>query len=173
MKKKKLLCLFAVLLLLSSLCACGRKADSSKWQSNETFFAVPVYKYADTSSAEFSSAMNVKIEKTDYDSFVEYISDLKSAGFAFLSSSNAPENYSLSNGSASWRGTNGKVWLQLIFNEDGTSGYEMFGCNLQIYGYDSSTFAAPGSEDTSEAKAEKGKNSGEKADAKQGETKSE
>ena len=132
MKKQKLLCFFAALLLLSSLCACGRKADTSKWQSNETFSAVPVYKYADTSSAEFSSAMNVKIDKTDYDSFVEYISDLKDAGFTFLSSSGEPENYSLSGGSASWRGTNGKVWLQLIFNEEGTSGYEMFGCNLQI-----------------------------------------
>ncbi len=172
MKKQKLLCLFAALLLLSSLCACGRKADTSKWQSNETFSAVPVYKYADTGSAEFSSAMNVKIDKADYDGFVDYISDLKSAGFTFLSSSGEPENYSLSDGSASWRGTNGKIWLQLIFNEEGTSGYEMFGCCLQIYGYDSSSFAAPGSSDSKDkTESSKGKNA--QTAAKQSEAKSE
>ena len=172
MKKQKLLCLFVALLLLSSLCACGRKADTSKWQSNETFSAVPVYKYADTGSAEFSSAMNVKIDKADYDGFVDYISDLKDAGFTFLSSSGEPENYSLSGGSASWRGTNGKIWLQLIFNEEGTSGYEMFGCSLQIYGYDSSSFAAPGSSGSKdETENSKGKNA--ETAAKQSETKSE
>ena len=172
MKRQKILCLLVSLLLLSSLCACGRKADTSKWQSNETFSAVPVYKYADTSSAEFSSAMNVKIDKTDYDGFVEYVSDLKSAGFTFLSSSGEPENYSLSGGSASWRGTNGKVWLQLIFNEEGTSGYEMFGCNLQIYGYDSSTFAAPGSS-SSKDETKNSKDENAETTAKQSETKSE
>lgn len=173
MKKQKLLCLFAALLLLSSLCACGRKADTSKWQSNETFSAVPVYKYADTGSAEFSSAMNVKIDKADYDGFVDYISDLKSAGFTFLSSSGEPENYSLSDGSASWRGTNGKIWLQLIFNEEDTSGYKMFGCSLQIYGYDSSSFAAPGSDSGSKDKTESSKGKNAETAAKQSEAKSE
>ena len=143
MKLRKTLCLFAVVLLLALLCACGKNADTSKWQSNETFSDVPVYKYADTSFAEFSNAMNVKVEKTDYDDFVKYISDLKGAGFEYLKNGSIPENYALSDGTASWRCTNGKVWLQLIFSEDGTSGYDMFGCNLQIYGYNSGSYLVP------------------------------
>lgn len=146
MKKRQLLCLFAVLVLLVSLCACGSGADTSKWQSNDTFSDVPVYKYADISHAEFSTSMNVKVEKTTYDDFVEYVSDLKSAGFSYLQNGSIPENITLSNGTSSWRGTNGKVWLQLIFSENGSSGFEMFGCNLQIYGYNSSSFLVPETE---------------------------
>lgn len=175
MKTRKILCLVAALLLLvSTLCACGNEADTSKWQSNETFESVPVYKYADTSYAEFSSAMNVKIEETSYDDFVEYISDLKSAGFSYLQNGNIPENYSLSNNSASWRCTNGKVWLQLIFNENEAPGYEMFGCNLQIYGYNSSSFLVPETtkKDSKNEDKKSGKNSKTEDSTKQDKTNS-
>lgn len=175
MNIKKALCLFAVLLLLVSLCACGKNADTSKWQANETFSSVPVYEYADTGYAEFSTAMNVKVEKTDYDDFAAYVSELKKAGFEYLPNGSAPENYALSGGSASWRGTNGKVWLQLIFNEEGTSGYEMFGCCLQIYGYNSASFLVPESEKDKKNSKDKetGKDSGSENAATRDETKSE
>ena len=136
---KKLVPLLLTLLLLSSLCAC-QKADTSKWAANDIFSAVPVYKYSDVSSAEFSTSMNVKIEKASYEDFVKYIGDLKKDGFEFLKVGDAPENYSLVSGTAQWRCTNGKVFLQLIFSEEGTAQREMFGCDLQIYGYNDSKY---------------------------------
>lgn len=136
---KKICALFSALILVLSLCAC-QKADTSKWVSNDVFSSVPVYKYADVSSADFSNAMNVKIGKTTYEDFVKYIGELKKAGFEFLKVGTAPENYSLSSGSAQWRCTDGKVFLQLIFSEEGSAQYEMFGCNLQIYGYNDSKY---------------------------------
>lgn len=139
---KKSLSLFLVFLFLFLLSGC-KKADTSKWQSNDTFASVPVYKYADVSSAEFSSSMGVKIEKTTYDDFVKYIETLKSSGFEYLEVGSAPENYSLNSGTAQWRCTDGKVYLQLIFGEDGTSTCEMFGCNLQIFGYSDSSYLLP------------------------------
>ena len=136
---KKLAPLLLTLLLLSSLCAC-QKADTSKWAANDIFSAVPVYKYSDVSSAEFSTSMNVKIEKASYEDFVKYIGDLKKDGFEFLKVGDAPENYSLVSGTAQWRCTNGKVFLQLIFSEEGTAQREMFGCDFQIYGYNDSKY---------------------------------
>jgi len=134
---KKKLSLFLAFLLLLSLSAC-KKADTSKWQSNDVFSSVPVYKYADVTSAEFGTSMNVKIEKTTYDDFAKYVADLQKNGFEYFEVGSAKENYSLISGAAQWRCTDGKVYLQLIFNEDGTSGRDMFGCNLQIYGYSDS-----------------------------------
>ena len=136
---KKLAPLLLTLLLLFSLCAC-QKADTSKWAANDIFSAVPVYKYSDVSSTEFSTSMNVKIEKASYEDFVKYIGDLKKDGFEFLKVGDAPENYSLVSGTAQWRCTNGKVFLQLIFSEEGTAQREMFGCDLQIYGYNDSKY---------------------------------
>ncbi len=136
---KKLAPLLLTLLLLFSLGAC-QKADTSKWAANDIFSAVPVYKYSDVSSAEFSTSMNVKIEKASYEDFVKYIGDLKKDGFEFLKVGDAPENYSLVSGTAQWRCTNGKVFLQLIFSEEGTAQREMFGCDLQIYGYNDSKY---------------------------------
>lgn len=130
---KRLISVMLALTLLLTLAACG--ADTSKWQSNETFSSVPVYKYGDTVSAEFSSEANIKISDNSYDHFVKYIETLKNNGFHYLKNGNIPENYSFSGGAASWRCTNGKVYLQLIFSSDGSESYGMFGCNLQIYGY--------------------------------------
>lgn len=143
---KKITALFSALLLAFLLCAC-QKADTSKWVSNDVFAAVPVYEYADVSSADFSNAMNVKIEKTSYEDFVKYIEDLKKAGFEFLVVGEAPENYSLNSGTAQWRCTNKEVYLQLIFSEEGTAQREMFGCDLQIYGYSDSKYLT-GKEET-------------------------
>lgn len=131
---KKLIPIFLSVMLILSLAAC-KSADTEKWQSNDTFSAVEVYPYGDTVSAEFASECNIKIRDNNYNHFVKYIEDLKSAGFHYLKNGDIPENYNLNNGTASWRCTDGKVYLQLIFSEDGTDSYEMFGCNLQIYGY--------------------------------------
>lgn len=139
---KKIFSVLLSFLLLISLCACG-KPDVSKWVANETFSRVPVYKYADVTDCDFSTSMSAKIKKTSYDDFVKYIGDLKNAGFEFFALASESENYSLSSGTAGWRCSNGKVFLQLIFNEDGTQGYEMFGGNLQIYGYSDKNFLQP------------------------------
>ena len=48
------------------------------------------------------------------------------------------------------RCTNGKVYLQLIFSEDGTDSYNMFGCNVQIYGYSTKPESWGNDEDESE-----------------------
>ena len=122
------------LMLLLSFSAC-KKADTEKWQSNDTFSEVEVYKYGDTVSAQFASEANIKIKDNNYDHFVKYIEDLKNAGFRYLKNGDIPENYNLNNGTASWRCSNGKLYLQLIFSEDGTDSYNMFDCNVQIYGY--------------------------------------
>ncbi|MCM1364886.1 MAG: hypothetical protein NC122_07485 [Faecalibacterium sp.] len=133
---KKAITLLLALILVFSLVSCGGgKVDSSLWQANETFESVPIYEYGTIASAEFASECNIKIEDNSYDNFVKYIEDLKDAGFKFLPIGDIPENYNLYEGSAQWRCSNGKVYLQLIFNEKKSSGYGMFGCNLQIYGY--------------------------------------
>ncbi len=144
---KKKISLFLAFLLIFSLSAC-RKADSSKWQSNDVFSSVPVYKYADVSSADFGTSMNVKIEKTTYDDFVKYIEELKKSGFEYMKVGTIPENYSLNSGTAQWRCTDGKVYLQLIFSSDETESKKMFGCNLQIYGYSDKSFLSLGESKT-------------------------
>ena len=148
---KKTVLIFLSVALLFSLCAC-KKADTSKWVANEAFSSVPVYRYSDVSYAGFADAMNVKIEKTTYKDFVKYIKDLKKAGFEFLKVGSAPENYSLNNGIAQWRCGNGKAFLQLIFSEDGTAQHDMFGCNLQIFGYSNSKILT-GEEETKRTSA--------------------
>lgn len=130
---KKIAVLVLSLAMIFLLAACG--GDTSLWQSNETFDDVVVYKYGDTVHAEFASECNIKITDNNYDHFAKYVKALKDAGFEYIRNGDIPENYNLIEGSAQWRCTNGNVHLQLIFNEDGTSGYDMFGCNLQIYGY--------------------------------------
>ena len=131
---KKLIPILLSVLLILSFASCKR-ADTEKWQSNDTFSDVQIYQYGDTIFAEFASEANIKIKDNNYDHFVKYINDLKEAGFHYLKNGDIPENYNLNNGTASWRCTNDKVYLQLIFSEDGTNGYNMFGCNIQIYGY--------------------------------------
>ena len=148
---KKLIPILLSAALLLSLAAC-KSADTEKWQSNDTFSAVEVYQYGDTVSAVFASEANIKIKDNNYDHFVKYIEDLKNAGFSYLKNGDIPENYNLNNGTASWRCSNGKLYLQLIFSEDGTDSYNMFGCNLQIYGYSTKPESWGGSEDESETK---------------------
>ncbi|MCM1544206.1 MAG: hypothetical protein NC110_02800 [Ruminococcus sp.] len=131
---KKITALFLVLVMMLTFAACGG-VDSSLWQANETFKSVPVYKYGDTISAEFASECNIKINDNNYENFAKYVEDLKKAGFEYVSIADIPENYSISDGSAQWRCSNGEVSLQLIFNENESANYSMFGCNLQIYGY--------------------------------------
>ena len=138
---KKAISMLLAFVLLFSFCACG--TDTSKWTSNDVFASVPVYKYADVTSTDFGTSMNVKIEKTTYEDFLKYIDDLKKEGFEYLEVGSAPENYSLNSGTAQWRCTDGKVYLQLIFSEDGAASREMFGCNLQIYGYSDKSYLVP------------------------------
>ena len=135
---KKFLSAILVLSLVFTLAACG--GDSSLWKSNDTFENVVVCKYGDVISADFGTTMNVKIKGTDYKHFIKYIDDLKKAGFSFLQVGNGTENYTLYDGSAQWRCTDGNVYLQLIFAEDKSTTYDLFGCNLQIYGYDDSSY---------------------------------
>lgn len=157
---KKLIPILLSVVLILSLAAC-KSADTEKWQSNDTFSQVEVYKYGDTISAEFASEANIKIKDNNYDHFVKYIEDLKNAGFSYLKNGDVPENYNLNNGTASWRCSNGKLYLQLIFSEDGTDSYDMFGCNLQIYGYSTKPESWGSTEDEKETK----KDSNKKADA--------
>lgn len=135
--KKAISIVISMVLVLSLFASCS-KGNSTEWNNNvnDTFKDVAVYKYGDTISAEFASNCNIKIKDSKYKNFVKYIEDLKAAGFEYLKNGDIPENYSLTEGQANWRCTNGKVYLQLIFNEDGSTNYDMFGCNVQIYGYD-------------------------------------
>lgn len=162
---KKSLSLLLAFLLLFSLAGC-KKADTSKWQSNDVFASVPVYKYADVTFAEFASSMNIKIEKTSYDDFVKYIETLKENGFDYLKVGSAPENYSLNSGSAQWRCTDGKVYLQLIFSEDNSTSFEMFGCNLQIFGYSDPGFLSPESDDKNGGNNKNTETDGQKTNGK-------
>lgn len=132
--KKSFCIITSLIFILLAFSACS-KADTSLWESNETFEDVVVYKYGDTISADFASSCNIKILDNNYKNFVKYIGDLKDAGFEYLQIGNIPENYNLSDGTASWRCTNGKIYLQLIFCNDGTEINNAFGCNVQIYGY--------------------------------------
>lgn len=162
---KKLIPILLSAALLLSLAAC-KSADTEKWQSNDTFSAVEVYQYGDTVSAEFASEANIKIKDNNYDHFVKYIEDLKNAGFSYLKNGDIPENYNLNNGTASWRCSNGKLYLQLIFSEDGTDSYNMFGCNLQIYGYSTKPESwGSAEEDEKESEKQDGKKNGQKAES--------
>lgn len=133
--KKALTVILSALLVVAVFASCG--ADTEKWDSsvNDTFKDVAVYTYGDTISADFENNCNVKINDDNYDHFVKYIEKLKASGFEYVKNGDTPENYSLSNGQASWRCTNGKVYLQLIFNSSDSANFDMFGCNVQIYGY--------------------------------------
>lgn len=133
--KKAVSLILSVIFILGAFCSCGK--DTAAWKNaNDTFKDIVVYKYGDTISADYASTCSIKIEDNSYKHFEKYINDLKRAGFEFYpGSSSAPENISLNNGQANWRGSNGKIYLQLIFNETGSALYGMFGCNVQIYGY--------------------------------------
>ena len=122
-----------LILVLSIFASCG---SAPAWQANETFSALTNYSEGEVISADFSSSCSIKIKDNNYENFAKYVEKLKKDGFEYLPFGSAPENYSLSNGSALWRCTNGEIWLQLMFNEDGTEGEKAFGCNLQIFGYD-------------------------------------
>lgn len=139
---KKVLAALLAIMLVFSLAACG-SGDSSLWKANDVFENVTVCKYGDVISADFGTAMSVKIKGIDYDHFVKYIEDMKKDGFTFLQSGDIPENFNLYDGQAQWRCTDGKVYLQLIFAEDKSSAYDMFGCNLQIFGYNESSYLVP------------------------------
>ena len=162
--------------MIFSLAACG--GDTSLWQSNETFGDVAVYKYGDVVHAEFASECNVKIIDNNYKHFAKYVEELKSRGFEYIPNGDIPENYNLIDGTAQWRCSNGKVHLQLIFNEDGTSGYDMFDCNVQIYGYsvmpESWTSAAKGDDKSDKTdKEDKTEKNTESASESNTETKTE
>lgn len=132
--KKAVSLILTVLAVLTLFTACGKK-DTSAWEkTNETFKDVVIYKYGDTVSADYSSTCSIKIEDSNYKNFVKYVNDLKKAGFEYFGG-DIPENLNLNDGQANWRCSNGKVYLQLIYSESGTTSYDMFGCNLQIYGY--------------------------------------
>lgn len=130
--KKLSAILLSFVLILSVFTACaGEKA----WEANDDFKTLTNYSEGEVISAEFSSSCSIKIKDNSYENFRNYVEKMKKDGFEFIPFGGAPENYELSNGSALWRCTDGKIWLQLMFNEDGTEGAEAFGCNLQIFGY--------------------------------------
>lgn len=132
--KKAVSIILTVLAVLTMFTACGKK-DTAAWEkTNEAFKDVVVYKYGNTISADYSSTCSIKVEDGNYKNFVKYVSDLKKAGFEYFGG-DIPENLNLNDGQANWRCSNGKVYLQLIYSETGTKSYDMFGCNLQIYGY--------------------------------------
>lgn len=132
---KKTACIFLVITLVFTFFTACTKADTSLWQANETFRDIVVCQYGDTISADFASSCNIKVSLENYEDFVKYIGELKDAGFEYLQNGDIPENYNLSGGTASWRCTNGDIYLMLIYSETGSTSYESFGCNLQIYGY--------------------------------------
>lgn len=130
---KKACSLFLLVFLLVSLVSCGESGEA--WQTGETFASLPKYKHGETVSAEFASEANIKINDNSYEHFASYVETLKKSGFEYLKNGSIPENYSLSEGTASWRCTNGEIYLQLIFSENGSKSFDIFGCNVQIYGY--------------------------------------
>ena len=125
--------LMSLVLVLSLFTACG---SEPVWEANDAFRSLTNYTEGEVVSAEFSSSCSIKIKDNSYENFKAYVEKMKKDGFEYLPFGSAPENYNLSNGSALWRCTNGEIWLQLMFNEDGTEGEKAFGCNLQIFGYD-------------------------------------
>lgn len=125
------LCLLIAVLVFAG---CGKIEPFEN--SNEAFSSLPAYTDGEIISADFANACSIKIKDSNYENFRKYIETLKDAGFEYLPFGSAPENYNLSNGSALWRCKNDKICLQIMFNENNTSGYEIFGCNIQIYGYD-------------------------------------
>ena len=154
---KKITALLLAVIMVLAFAGC-KKADTTKWDEavSETFKDVVVYKYGTVDSAVFGNAMNVKIIDTDYDDFVKYIGELKEAGFTFLpSAANVPENYSLYEGQATWRCSNGSVFLQLIFSEDGSNSFDNFKCNVQIYGYDNASYLVPQTTEADSKKSDK------------------
>ena len=123
----------SLFLVLSIFVSCG---STPAWEANDTFKSLTYYTEGEVVSADFSSSCSIKIKDNNYENFAKYVEELKKDGFEYLPFGSAPENYKLSDGSALWRCTNGEIYLQLMFNEDGTEGQEAFGCNLQIFGYD-------------------------------------
>ena len=131
--KKLSVILMSLVIVLSLFTACG---SDPAWEANEAFKTLTSYSEGEVVSAEFSSSCSIKIKDNNYENFKAYVEEMKKDGFEYLPFGSAPENYELSNGSALWRCTNGEIWLQLMYNEDGTEGEKAFGCNLQIFGYD-------------------------------------
>lgn len=134
MMKKFVSVFLCAVLILGIFSACGKNKVFDG--ANETFSSLPAYSEGEIISANFSSACSIKIKDNNYENFADYVQTLKKAGFEYLPFGSAPENYSLSNGSALWRCSNEEICLQIMFNEDGTPGYKAFGCNIQIFGYD-------------------------------------
>lgn len=138
--KKIAVIIISVFLFLSIFTSCNSVPE--KWTEalgeNKTFSALPSYNTGDITSAVFDTSCNIKVQDNSYDNFVKYIELLKKDGFKFLPFASEPENYSLNEqGQASWRATDGKVYLMIIFNQTDSEGYKSFGeSNVTIYGYD-------------------------------------
>lgn len=165
--KKTAVIFLCLILTLSVFVSCGKEAA---WEANEYFKSLTNYSEGEVISADFSTSCSVKIKDNNYENFRKYVEKMKKDGFEYLPFGSAPENYELSNGSALWRCTNGKIYLQLMFNEDGTNGAEAFGCNIQIFGYNEMPESWKPIE---ENKAEKDKDKkSDKADVKDTESKS-
>ena len=158
--KKLTAVLLAMVLVLCLFTACG---STPSWEANEAFMSLTDYSKGEVISADFSSSCSIKIKDNNYENFAKYVEKLKKDGFEYLPFGSAPENYTLSDGSALWRCTNGDIYLQIMFNEDGTSGYEAFGCNVQIFGYDE--IPETWKQTTKEDKAEEKDSADDNADA--------
>ena len=125
------------LLFVLSLAACASGSSSSQWKeaAGDDFSSVPVFSRGKLVSASGGDVLNVKIDDGKYEHFCEYIDELKAAGFEYYKIGDVPENFSLNEGQASWRGSDGKVFVQLIFSADETESREAFGCNVQLFAY--------------------------------------
>ena len=132
--KKVSVIFLSLVLVLGIFASCAK--EPAAWEANDAFKSLTNYSEGEVISATFSTSCNIKIKDNNYENFAKYVEKMKKDGFEYLPFGTAPENYNLSNGSALWRCTDGEIYLQIMFNEDGTAGAEAFGCNIQIFGYD-------------------------------------
>ena len=145
---KKAIALLAALIIVFSFCACGKDNDGSdsvenvtySWPKADWFKPVPEYSKGDVVYSNIGTASTVSVSDTSYEEFVKYIDNLKSRGFEFYDNtgSSASENIALDkNGTALWVGTNGTVYVSLIYISSDSVSFENYNCNVRIYSYSS------------------------------------
>lgn len=135
--KKTISIIISLILIISLFAACNAEEETGEIQeSNETFSSITDIKYGKILSKTYTDeSCSIKVKDNKYDDFAKYIDDLKADGFEYYQIANVPENIEENEGQASWRGFKDKIYILVIFNEDGTENSEAFGCNIQIFGY--------------------------------------
>ena len=138
----------ALIVMLCIFTACsGSKKDNTpvnsaivyEWPQADWFNDVPEFKKGEISYSHIDTASTVNITDADYDEFASYIKKLKSKGFEFYATDGKSEEktYLKTNGTASWTGSDGSVYIRVLYIASSSAKYGDYKCNIVINSFSS------------------------------------